>query len=206
MIKNMIFDVGNVLVKFRPKEVMEELGFAPGRVQELLKATVQGALWKELDRGVIPEEEVIAQMRSRVAEDARADFDRFMTEGKELLVLTYSYAADWLRECKEQGYHVYLLSNYPVSYFELHSSVFSFLPYIDGKIVSGYVKMLKPDPGIYHCLLDTYHLRAEECLFFDDLPGNVEAAKSMGMHGICFTGYEEARRLAAEIAEAEIPL
>lgn len=99
---------------------------------------------------------------------------------------------------------MYLLSNYPVGLFEIHSPHFTFLPYTDGRVVSGYVKCVKPDERIYRCLLEKYSLRPQECVFLDDLAENVEGAKKLGIHGICFLGYEDANaKLERMLAETE---
>ena len=99
---------------------------------------------------------------------------------------------------------MYLLSNYPVGLFEIHSPHFTFLPYTDGRVVSGYVKCVKPDERIYRCLLEKYSLRPQECVFLDDLAENVEGAKKLGIHGIHFQGYEDAStKLERMLAETE---
>ena len=68
----------------------------------------------------------------------------------------YDYAVSWIDSLKEQGYHVYLLSNYPRDIFTLHANVgsFPFLDHVDGKIVSGFVQMIKPDADIYEKLIE----------------------------------------------------
>ena len=63
MIKNIIFDIGNVLASFRPKAVLEEMGLEEAEVNAILSATVRGPYWRELDRGVMEEADVIAAMR-----------------------------------------------------------------------------------------------------------------------------------------------
>lgn len=83
----------------------------------------------------------------------RADYDRFIEEGKPYLTIPFAYSAQWLKQFHDRGYGVYILSNYPVSYFEAHKAGFEFLKYTDGRVVSGYVKLLKPDPrSIGACL------------------------------------------------------
>ena len=204
MIKNIIFDIGNVLASFRPKEVLEEMGLDEKKVNAILAATVRGPYWVELDRGVMGEAEVIEAMRSRVPQRYLADFERFFAEETGKLVQSLPYAEDWLKGLKERGYHVYLLSNYPVGLFEIHSPHFTFLPYTDGRVVSGYVKCVKPDERIYRCLLEKYSLSPQECVFLDDLAENVEGAKKLGIHGICFLGYEDASaKLERMLAETE---
>ena len=173
MIKNLIFDIGGVLVDFRPAGVLKDMGVSEERARVILRESIASPLWHEMDRGAIPEEEVIAAMRGNVPEEMRADYDRFIEEGKPYLTIPF-------------------LSNYPVSYFEVHKAGFEFLKYTDGRVVSGYVKLLKPDPAIYRCLLEKYQLKAEECIFVDDLKANAEGACSVGIHGIQFISYEDA--------------
>ena len=98
---------------------------------------------------------------------------------------------------------MYILSNYPVSYFEVHKAGFEFLKHTDGRVVSGYVKLLKPDPAIYRCLLEKYQLKAEECIFVDDLKANAEGACSVGIHGIQFLSYEDANEKIEQLLREE---
>ena len=194
MIKNIIFDIGNVLVQFRPLEVMKELGMDEDTVKAVAEATVQSPLWKELDRGVIPEDTVIEMMKQTTTGKYKDDVQRFFAEGSPLLVKSFDYSASWLQSCKQKGYHIFLLSNYPVRLFEMHSkSSFTFMPYIDGKIVSGYVKLIKPDAGIYELLLKQYSLVPQECVFIDDVQENIEGAEKAGIRGIHFTNIQDVR-------------
>ena len=204
MIKNIIFDIGNVLASFRPKAVLEEMGLEEAEVNAILSETVRGPYWRELDRGVMEEADVIAAMRECVPHPYLADFDHFFAEETGKIVQSFPYAADWLKDLKERGYRVYLLSNYPARLFEIHSQHFTFLRYTDGKIVSGYVKCIKPDERIYRCLLETYSLNPQECVFLDDLAENVEGAERLGIHGIWFRGYEDASvKLEKVLAKTE---
>lgn len=193
MIKNVIFDVGNVLIAFHPEHEMRQLGIPEDKIEPMAEATYLSPWWVELDRGVIPEEEIIAHMKEEHPELAQ-DIDMFFTEGRKGLVDSYDYAAGWLKGLQEKGYKTYLLSNYPENYFELHmKKKFTFMPYIDGKVVSGAVKMIKPDAEIYEYLLQKFSLKPEECVFIDDRPENVETAEKLGIHGIIFTDYEQSR-------------
>ena len=192
MIKNIVFDIGNVLVEFRPEKVFAELGVSAEKIQGLANATVYSPLWPELDRGVMEEAAVFEKMKEATPEYAK-EIDLFIEKGLGNIVSSFDYAADWLKGLQERGYKVYLLSNYPESFFEQHSKEkFTFLPYVDGKIVSAYVKLIKPDIRIYEELINTYGLQAEECVFLDDREENVEGAKKAGMKGIQFFSYEDA--------------
>lgn len=199
MIKNVVFDIGMVLANFRYREYMEELGFSEELQEIFCKKIVENPLWGDLDLGVRASEDVVREMKERVLEypaEADAFFDRISD-----IVETFPYALSWIREVKQKGYRVYLLSNYPKEVFALHAKEkFTFADAVDGRIVSGYVKMVKPDPEIYKLLCMTYDLVPEECVFLDDRADNIEAAEALGFHTIRFQNYEQAR------AELEILL
>ena len=168
MIKNIVFDIGNVLVKFQPDQAMRKLGIAEEKIPKLAEATFLNPIWGELDRGVIPEEEVVNEMVT-VAPEYEEDIRLFFRDGKDKVVKAYPYAKDWIRELQERGRKVYLLSNYPANYFELHThNQLDFANIVDGKIISGMVKMVKPDADIYQCLFDTYGLNPEHYMLQKD--------------------------------------
>ena len=193
MIKNIVFDIGNVLVKIQPDQAMRELGIAEEKIPKMAQATYLNPIWGELDRGVIPEAEIIDEMVT-VAPEYEEDIRLFFRDGKDKVVKAYPYAKDWIEELQESGYKVYLLSNYPENYFELHMrNQLDFVNIVDGKIISGMVKMVKPDADIYQCLFDTYKLNPEECVFLDDRPENIEGGEKLGMQGIVFESYEGAK-------------
>lgn len=193
MIKNIVFDVGNVLVNYRWRELMEELGFSEDLQKVFGEKVFGNPFWIELDRGVLDEKDVIAKIREENSAYGR-EFD-LIWENREKLIEPYDYAVNMIDILKKRGFHVYLLSNYPASLFELHTRCgrFPFLDKVDGKVVSGFVKLVKPDREIYEYLLEQYGLKAEECVFLDDRSENIEAAKQIGMKGILFENYEQAR-------------
>src|SRR5574344_678436 len=104
MIKNCIFDIGGVLVNFRPNEVLEELGITGTRRDAVAAATFLNPRWAELDRGVIPERDVVDQMIAAAPESARGDIRFFFEKGKESLVRPFAYAAPWLADLHARGY------------------------------------------------------------------------------------------------------
>lgn len=192
MIKNVIFDIGNVLVDFRWRVLMEDLKL-PKEVQAVFAETVFGSRWwGELDRGIYEESEILKHFR----EDNKEHLDAFnlVWDNRDQLVESYAYAVQWIEQLKAAGLKVYLLSNYPKDIFTLHTERgrFPFLDKVDGKVVSGFVRMVKPDADIYEFLLSEYDLEASESIFIDDREDNVETAKALGMKGIVFRSYEQA--------------
>ena len=194
MIKNIVFDIGNVLVDFRWRELMEELHLSKEE-QDRFEVSVFGSRWWEtLDHGTLDEDEAVRHL----TEDNKEYLEAFalVWENRDKLVRPYDYSVKWIQSLKEKGYQVYLLSNYPEKLFTLHTEVGSFplLEFVDGKVVSGFVKMIKPNEDIYEYLLKQYDLKAEESVFIDDREDNVEGARHVGMQGIVFNSYEQACR------------
>ena len=190
-IKNVIFDIGEVLVDFAWREHMRtHLGFSEEAIAVLGEKWIGAPLWQELDRGALSETEVIERAREAVPEYA-AEIQRFW-DNPDGIVVCREQSAPWLSSLKERGYGVYLLSNYPKSLFEIHIKDFAFVPYTDGRVVSCYEKVMKPDARIYQILLDRYSLKADECVFIDDREENIAGARAAGMHGIVFHDIEQA--------------
>lgn len=181
MIKNVIFDIGNVLVYFAWKEAMYKLGFSKQCVDELDKGFINNELWDELDRGVMSEEEVINLACERIPQ--YAEEIRTFWNNNIMSIEPYEYSKPWIISLKEKGINVYLLTNYPDSFFQKSvESAFPFYPYVDGEVVSSRVKHRKPDKEIYQILFDRYNIDPKESVFFDDRIINIEAAKEVGLN------------------------
>ena len=194
MIKNIIFDIGGVLVSFEPDRVFREMGLPEEEVQILYQHTAKSPYWKELDRGVLPKEEVFQTMVNTMPQAYRKDAMEFFTKRIPEAVTSFDYSADWLKGLKERGYNIYLLTNYPEWLFETHwKKGFTFVPYVDGKVVSGKVKLIKPDHAIYETIIKKYGLNPAESVFIDDVKENVQAAKETGLNAIQFTNINDVK-------------
>lgn len=205
MIKNVVFDIGNVLVNFRWRELMAQLQLSK-EAQDRFEDYVFGSKWwHEFDHSTMDEEEVLCHLRED-NEEYRDAFE-LVWENRDKLVEPYEYAVTWIADLQAAGYRVYLLSNYPATLFSMHAEngSFPFLDMVDGKVVSGYVKMIKPEPDIYEYLVENYGLKASECVFLDDRAENVEGAKQVGMHGIQVHNYEQAKRELDELMKKQQP-
>lgn len=198
MIKNIVFDIGNVLAAFRWRDYIKELGFTDeaewqpgGKAWRLAAATTKNALWREVDRGVMPLDDIITAM---IATDPEMeDAIRLFFADRRRLVMEYDYSAGWISELKSRGYKVYLLSNYSEDHYEYISTHFKFFGLEDGRVISWQEKVLKPDARIYNILLDRYGLKPEECVFLDDTSENIDGAVAVGMQGIVFKDYAQGR-------------
>ena len=191
MIKNIILDVGRVLVAWQPKETMRELGISDERVAILAKTLFDSGIWNEADRGVLSDDEFL-ELAIRQVPEYEAEV-RLFWNNIDRAIWQFPYVKLWIRAMKKAGYKVYILSNYGNwSYEKTKERALNFLEEVDGAVFSYEVKQIKPDAAIFQALCDKYSLKAEECVFLDDLPANIEGAKNFGMQGIVFKGLQDA--------------
>ncbi|MBR6665368.1 MAG: HAD family phosphatase [Lachnospiraceae bacterium] len=190
MIKNIIFDIGNVLMPFAYRPFFESFGYDENTVERLSKATAQSPDWNELDRGVLSYEEVLERF---IRNDPQLeDIIRKVFVNLHGILGLYDYTEGWIKQLKEDGYGVYYLSNFFQKADEDCKELMSFLELTDGGILSYKDKVTKPDKQIYELLLDRYGLRAEECVFLDDTEKNVMGARAVSIEGILFKNRAQA--------------
>ena len=196
MIKNIVFDIGNVLTYYTWEKHLRSFGFPEEIYERVVNATVKNPAWNEFDRGVLSDEEVTALL---IQNDPGVEREiRRMMENVSGLVTKADYAIPWLTELKDKGYHVYYLSNFSYKARRECRDALDFIPYMDGGILSCEEKLVKPQPEIYRRLTEKCGRQAQACVVLDDMPVNVQAARDEGMQGIVFTTKEAAvRELAA---------
>ena len=190
MIRNMVFDIGNVLMDFRWKEYMRSLfGENEALIQTINQGIWHNGCWAAMDKG---EMDGAATLRSAVAFAPQYEKEIKLTLDRVALAFhKFGYAVPWVQELKGMGLNVYYLSNYSAFSIAANPDVLDFIPCMDGGVFSFEVKAVKPEPEIYRCLCDKYGLNPEECLFTDDVPANVKGAQACGFQGIVFEGYEK---------------
>lgn len=200
MIRNIIFDIGNVLTDYRWEGFLEDKGFDAEMIKKIAKASVLHPLWAEYDRGTWTDEQILDAFTKDAPELEKELHQAFGNITG--LVTPRDYAIPWLQELKSKGYHVYYLSNFSRKAEAECSEALDFLPEMEGGILSYREHLIKPEPGIYQLLLQRYGLKAEESVFLDDTLKNVQAAEEQGIHGIHFLTKEQAeeelRKLGVE--------
>lgn len=179
MIRNIIFDMGNVLVDYQPMEYTRRFFPEVDQAAQVCKELFGGPEWPLLDEGILEPQEAILRICRRLPESmhmrTKELFDHWFDE---LSMIPETNRLG--KELKQKGYHIYILSNAAYSFHQYCSSIPLF-PLLDGYIVSADEKLVKPDPAIYQLLCERYHLSPEECFFIDDRLDNVEAARECGM-------------------------
>lgn len=202
-IKNIIFDIGNVLIRFDPTEwLVLNYGQEEDTMEILFREVFSSEEWKLLDRGVISDKEAAQRISARIPA-YRTHVERILFEWEKFLIREMPVSVYFLKKFKERGYHLYALSNYPQRGFENTEKYYPFFELFDGKVVSYAHQEMKPDHEIYRILLDTYALKPEECVFIDDTLDNIRAAKELGMEGIHFFHNNQLMELYMKLKKSE---
>lgn len=188
MIKTIIFDIGNVLMKFAWWPYVTSI-FDEETAKIVSEAIWRDGYWNEFDRGVMTEEEIHEKMVACAPEYEKEI--HIALDNVARCMHKFDYSISWIQDLKEKGYQVLYLSNYSNYLMRMKPEVLDFLPYMDGGVFSCDVKVIKPDKVIYSKICEKYDLNPSECVFIDDNQVNIEAANDFGIHGIWFEGYEK---------------
>jgi putative hydrolase of the HAD superfamily len=179
MIKNLVFDLGNVLLSFKPAEYLEK-----NKYPETIKATILSDIfgsteWQMLDRGEISTPDAIEAIskKSSLRKEEIAHIFKLRTD----LLFPLDLNVRLLPGLKKRGLRLYYLSNFPGDIFEEVRSGYYFFRHFEGGLISAEAKHAKPDKRIYELLMEKYSLIPEECLFIDDLEVNINSARESGM-------------------------
>ena len=187
MIKNVIFDYGNVLVDWNPAYLFMPVFNGDEEKCRYFTDNVCNREWfTRMDRGE-DMDTCVAELQAQHPEyaDTIALFrDRWfdMCHGDIPGML------EIIQDLKQKGYGVFGLTNWPAATFAEARRRFKTIGSIDNYVVSSSVHLAKPEPAIYQLLLSKYNLKAQECVFIDDRADNVNAAMALGMSGIVYPG------------------
>jgi FMN phosphatase YigB (HAD superfamily) len=182
MIKNIIFDLGNVLLRFKPNEFLLRFTNDKKYIEEFVIKVTRSKTWLELDRGTKPLEIARNTFISKYPKEK--DFvELFFDQWMDMLT-PIKENIEILQELKELDYKSYILSNFIKEAFSYVNSKYSFFSLFDGQIVSGVENVIKPEKEIYELLINRYSLIPEECLFIDDVLFFLKPAKKLGIKTI----------------------
>lgn len=183
MYKSIVFDLGGVMVDFDPKSYLVDLLCNAAMEEKVYELTFGSEEWKLMDAGLISRFEGNKRMLERAQQEGCSfEVQGVLDDWIHILHVRHRMQ-ELVRRMKNHGYCVYYLSNIPQDVLDLLRQR-GVLDRFDGGVASCEVHINKPDPRIYQALLDKYHLKAEECVFIDDLPENVQTAFSMGFAGV----------------------
>ena len=184
MIKNLIFDVGGVLLDYRWKEMLMDYGLDE---KNAIRVGTQmfndpDRTWDVFDLGTRSDNEIADIFCKKYPDDEEAI--RWFIRHGEYMHVPRPKVWKKVHELKEKGYKIYILSNYPKTLFKKHTEYADFMDDIDGLMVSYMIHEAKPDEKIYKALCDKYDLDKSESIFFDDRAENVAGAVEFGIKAV----------------------
>lgn len=193
MIKNIVFDMGNVIIRFDPELFMVRLGLAEEDRRLLKRELFVSLEWSRMDRGSLTDEEAAEIVCHRVPERLH-DAVRRLVGMWDRPILPVEGMYELVEELRGMGYGIYLLSNASFRQHDYWPRV-SASKFFDGTLISADVKLVKPQPEIYRLLCDKFSLVPEECVFIDDSTSNAEGAYFCGINALVFHGDAHEMRL-----------
>lgn len=184
MIKNIVFDMGNVLICYDARKYTQKYVEDYENAKLLYREIFCSTEWVKMDRGVMTGEEAIASIQKRVPQSLHSMVKQLILEW-HTEIPPFKEMEELVRELKEKGYCIYLLSNTSSRFHEFRVNI-SALKYFDGEFISADCGLLKPDLEIFQAFYRQYGLNPRECFFIDDMAANIEAAEITGMKGYVY--------------------
>lgn len=200
MIKNIVFDMGNVIIRFDRNAFIDRFGVSEEDRRILLREIFLSPEWVMMDRGTLTDEQAADILCPRVPEHLR-EIARKLIGFWDRPILEVEGIEPLIEELKSKGYGIYLLSNASCRQPDYWQRVPA-ARFFDGTLISYSVKLIKPMPEIYEKFFEKFSLNREECFFIDDSPANIEASLYVGMPGAVF--HNDIRRLRRELRAAGV--
>ncbi|MCI9501083.1 MAG: HAD family phosphatase [Hungatella sp.] len=187
MIRNMVFDMGNVLVYYDSRRASGRFAADHEEMEAVNTSVFVSPEWLMLDMGVISQEEALARMTARLPDGHAREAARLCLEHwHEYCMWPVPGMEELVTDLKNQGYRLYLCSNASLRMLDCYQDTIPGIRLFDGVLFSAEVKCVKPQKEMYGHLFRRFGLKPEECFFVDDLPANIQAARECGMDGYCF--------------------
>lgn len=186
MIKNIVFDMGKVLVDYSAMPVCEHY------IEDLLDrervctAVFQSQEWVMMDMGLLTDEQALQQICRRLPERLHEFAGLCLSNWDQYNMTPMKVMEPLIRELKEKGFGIYLCSNAAIRLLDIWKDLIPAADCFDGVLFSADVKCVKPQKEMYQHLFQRFGLKPEECFFIDDLQNNIRGARACGMDGYCF--------------------
>lgn len=188
---NVIFDLGGVVVTWDAVEFVKTTVKNQQNQQILLTKIVNHPDWLDLDRGVLSEEDAVTRGVERTSL-SKSEIQQFLHAVPPFLK-PIPDSIQLVKELKRNGNKLFVLSNLHTASINYLEKNHSFLELFDGKVISCRINKVKPEPDIFHYLLNTKNLEIGETVFIDDMKINTEAAADLGMKTITFENHDQCR-------------
>ena len=181
MIKNIIFDLGNVIISFNKNKIISNFTQKQEEIKYICDEIFHAPEWELMDLGNITNDEAIEIINKRNGYKYQKLTENFLHEWYKKRLFNND-VIKIAKDLSKKGYKLFVLSNMANSTYE-YLRKYEFFSLCSGIIISAYEHVLKPDKKIYRLLLERYNLNAEECFFIDDREENIIAGEKIGIKG-----------------------
>ncbi|MDB6101179.1 MAG: HAD-superfamily hydrolase, subfamily variant 3 [Gammaproteobacteria bacterium] len=196
MVKNVIFDLGGVVIEWNPDRILAGY-YADPEMRTIMKtALFLHPDWLQLDRGTLNEADLLVRAAGRTGRPA-TELSGLLDAIRESLHAKAETVA-LLEKLSARNVPLYCLSNMSSDIFAYLRGRHSFWGVFRGIVISGDIQMVKPEREIFEFLLQRYGLVAAQTVFVDDNVPNIEAAREVGIHPVWF---KNARQCELELDE-----
>lgn len=189
--KNIIFDLGGVVVEWNGERVIDSFKGDPSLIMYIKSNGFFKDYWAAFDKGTLGREELVNKVALLTGIPAE-ECDAFV-EHVKLSLKPIPETEALIKELSAQGYKLYCLSNMSIDFYD-YLKTREVFRYFDGQIISAIEHMVKPDREIYDLILQRYHLKPEESLFIDDLEANIKAAQALGINTVHFSDKQKGNK------------
>jgi putative hydrolase of the HAD superfamily len=184
LVKNVIFDLGGVVIEWSPDRILESYYDDPAMRAIMKTALFLHPDWLQLDRGTLSEAQGLLRLGDRTGRPA-PELEGLLAAVRASLHAKSDTVA-LLSRLQQRGVPLYCLSNMSTTTFQHLRQRHSFFGVFRGIVISGDIKMLKPEREIFEFLLRQYGLTAAESVFVDDHAANIDAARALGLQTVWF--------------------
>ncbi len=181
MIKNLVFDLGGVLLHWEPYEYMLK-EFGKDVADFLNQKIFEDVDWSLMDQGIYTEKELWEKKKAELPN--YTEYICILEDVVPKLLVPVEENVRLVGKLKELGFKLYILSNFSLHNFEYVYKKYDFFKLFDGMVISSHVKAVKPHEEIYRILIDKYSLKPSECLYIDDRKQNAETGLKLGFNVI----------------------
>lgn len=191
MIRNIIFDIGGVLLDYNPKTYLDKLNIEESKRKELNDIIFHNQKWKDCLNGFITNNELIEYLikenlkyKNEIEQILSKNNLKYMLPPKQEMI-------EYYKTLKQKEYKIYLCSNITEDTYNYIKNSFEIIQVADGGVFSCFENISKPNAEIYRKLIEKYNLDIEKSILIDDVERNIISANDIGLNGILFNNIED---------------
>jgi putative hydrolase of the HAD superfamily len=189
---SVVFDLGGVLLRWNPREIVNNHFPDEATRSVVLREVFQHPDWLDMDRGVLREQDAVHRFQQRTG-CSLADMSMLLQAVKDSLQ-PIEKTHEILQQLSQHGVPLYCLSNMPATTADYLRAHYAFFRLFHGIVISGEIKLIKPDKAIFEHLIERFGLEPDKSIFIDDSLANIESAAAMGFKTHHFTDPERCRQ------------